>query len=103
MKTLRALGFLLLSSGCAPDDSCASLCAHAHSKFASCLEERDAEWGTSVGFSSAADFDDWCSTFVWEERELGTSASGELTCADRQAIIDDGDCSAWYTAWGEAP
>jgi len=85
-------------AGCAgPDDGCQELCVAAEEKFSSCLEENGTDWGTSVGFTSPADFQDWCATYTWEERELGR---GEL-CDDRQEVIDGGDCAAWYTAWGD--
>ena len=54
-------------------------------------------WQASVGFTSEQDFNDWCSTFTWEERQLDQ----EDQCASRQAVIDGGDCAAWYTAWGD--
>lgn len=81
----------------APTDACDTLCVHAQSKFESCLEDNGLEWGTSVGFTSELDFVDWCATYAWEERQL----DGGAQCAARQAIIDGGDCAAWYTAWGD--
>lgn len=92
-----ALLLLWSLAGCRADDGCEQLCVHAEEKFSACLEEKDAEWGASVGFTSEPDFQDWCSTFIWEERELGRGDQ----CPARQAVIDDGDCAAWYTAWGD--
>ncbi len=98
MRAHAVLSLWVLSLGCAPrEDPCETLCVHAEEKFSACLAESGLEWGASVGFTSAADFQDWCDTYVWEEQELGR----EGWCDDRQAIIDDGDCAAWYTAWGE--
>lgn len=92
---LLLLGTVLL--GCAGSDPCATLCASAKEKFVGCLQEREADWGTSVGFTSEADFDDWCATFVWEEQLLDRGAQ----CPAREAIVTDGTCDDWYTAWGD--
>ena len=96
---MRLIVTLLLSlSACGgQDDGCEELCVHAQAKFAACLEENETDWGTSVGFTSEQDFDEWCSTYIWEERELGR----EDLCPARQAVIDERDCAAWYTAWGD--
>ena len=93
-----ALLTLLLLPACQQEpDGCEQLCARAEEKFSSCLDEGGTSWGTSVGFTSEADFANWCSTFTWEEEELGRADQ----CDERQAVIDEGDCAAWYTAWGE--
>lgn len=98
--------FALLLLCCAQPDACDTLCAHARSAFEACLDAQGADWGASTGFTSADDFDDWCDTFVWEEQQLdaarGPGDPAAPTCSERQAVIDDGDCAAWYTAWGES-
>lgn len=98
IRLLPLVAFAL--GGCATTpDVCITLCQHAEATFTACLADEGQDWGPSVGFTSERDFDDWCSTWVWEEQQLSDDPSGE--CAQRQALVDDGTCSDWYGAWGD--
>ncbi|MDP2306922.1 MAG: hypothetical protein Q8P18_12935 [Pseudomonadota bacterium] len=82
-------------AGCAPSDVCAELCTAARDRYEGCLEAGGLTWGASVGYESAAEYDDWCETFSWELRELGQADS----CGDRLALVEGGECSEYYDAW----
>lgn len=94
LVALLLLG-LPLAGGCAAPDVCAELCTAARDRFEGCLEAGGLTWGASVGYESAADYDNWCDTFAWELRELGQAD----TCAERQALVEGGTCSDYYDAW----
>lgn len=94
LSSLPAL-LLLFSGGCADADDCARMCTAARSRFEGCLQESGSTWGTSVGYESALDYDNWCETFSWELRELGQAD----TCTDRLALVEAGNCTEYYDAW----
>ncbi|MFZ5479862.1 MAG: hypothetical protein ACOZNI_24065 [Myxococcota bacterium] len=80
---------------CAPDDACDAMCVASREQFEACMEERGLVYGESVGYVSAADFDDWCDTWTWETRLL----EQQDTCDQKLAVFESGDCDAWYDAW----
>ncbi len=105
MSPVRAhfgvLGFAFALTGCATAaDPCATLCDHAETSFSACLADNGETWGTSVGYTSEGDFANWCSTWVWEQEQLSDTGAA---CPAREAIVDDGTCADWYTAWGDTP
>lgn len=89
------MGLLLALAACAAPDVCTEMCTAAGDRFDACLVEGGVTWGASVGYESAADYDNWCDTYAWELRELGQ----DYTCADRQTLIEEGSCADYYEAW----
>jgi hypothetical protein len=91
--------FLPLLAGCAPDDACAQMCDAALDSFEGCLDERGTEWGASVGYSSPADYRNWCETYSWELRQLGEVDQ----CAQLRDAVTGVDCAGYASAWESAP
>lgn len=85
---------LLLLLACAPDD-CAAMCDAALVRFEACLEERGEAWGPEVGYTDAADYENWCATYTWELRQLGEAD----TCAEKLPMFEDGTCDDYDAAW----
>lgn len=88
---------LLLLMACAPADDCDAMCVAARERFSGCMEESGLEWGASVGYADAADYDDWCATYTWELRQLGRADA----CAERLPVFEGGTCDDYYDAWEE--
>jgi hypothetical protein len=86
---------LLLLLACAGPDDCDAMCAAAVDRFEGCLDERGLEWGESVGYADAVDYDNWCGTWTWEVRQTGATDQ----CTPKLAVFRDGDCDAYYAAW----
>jgi hypothetical protein len=80
---------------CAPDDGCDAMCVAALDRYGGCIEEAGLTWGESVGYTSAADFTDWCETWVWEARQTGLAT----TCEEKRVTFTDGTCDDYYDAW----
>ena len=86
------LGGLL---ACTPSDDCDAMCGAALERFTSCLAEGGQSWGDGVGYADEADYEDWCSTWTWEQRQLGEAAA----CSEKLVAFEDGDCNGYYAAW----
>ncbi len=86
---------LLLIHACAPDDGCTSMCDAALDRYTTCITEAGLDWGEDVGYTSPADFGNWCETWVWEARQTGLSD----TCAQKRTVFEDGTCADYYAAW----
>jgi hypothetical protein len=86
---------LLLLLACDADDACDAMCDASLATFDACLEPRGLEWGDMVGYADAADYANWCGTWAWEARLLGT----EDACADMLPEVSSGDCDAYTAAW----
>jgi hypothetical protein len=71
------------------------MCGAARSRFEACLDASGLEWGASVGYTDAEDYDDWCATYSWELRQLGEAA----TCAEKLPVFEEGTCDDYYDAW----
>lgn len=87
--------FVGLGSGCAPSDACPAMCVAARDRFEACLDAEGLTYGESVGYESAADYEDWCDTFSWELRALSQADS----CAARLPIFEEGTCADYHDAW----
>jgi hypothetical protein len=98
----------LSSAGCASSSpSCDSLCAVARPAFEACLTEWGGSWGLAFGYSDAADYDDWCATWVFEQRQLAATAEDPTTaeaqldqrCIDLDVLLTEGPCSDYWGLW----
>lgn len=85
------LGALLLLA-CA-DDPCVAMCDAAETRYEGCMEERGLSWGMS--YADATDYVDGCSTWVWEERQLGQ----EPACPAMTTTFESGTCEDYDAAW----
>jgi hypothetical protein len=97
IRPLLALAAGIVLAGCASSDACPAMCDAARDRFAACLEESGLEWGASVGYEDANDYDNWCGTYTWELRQLGEADS----CAERLPVFTDGTCDDYYDAWDD--
>ncbi len=109
---LAALGALALAgaslAGCASSSpSCDSVCGVARPAFEACLVEWGGTWGATFGYTDAADYDDWCATWVFEQRQLAATAE---EAGEAEALLDDrcialeqslaeGPCSDYWGLW----
>jgi hypothetical protein len=111
-RWLASLGGLALAGlslvGCASSSpSCGSLCGVARPAFESCLEEWGGSWGSAFGYSDASDYDEWCATWVFEQRQLAGAAedpgAAEAALDDRCIALDlalvEGPCSDYWGLW----
>ena len=86
--------------GCgAPPSVCDEMCAEASLRFEECLEE----WGQGYedrGYDDAADFDNGCHTWVWEQTMLVHISDLEDACANRLELWRTDTCdTAIAQAW----
>lgn len=86
------LGLLL---GCGPDPACVAMCEAAESRYTTCLADAGLDWGAEVGYQSAADYANWCATWVWEMEQTG----GDPACAARRRVFATGTCADYYESW----
>jgi len=109
---LACLGALALAgaslAGCVSSSpSCDSVCGVARPAFEVCLEEWGGSWGATFGYSDAADYDSWCDTWVFEQRQLAATsedpesaeAALEARCVDLATALTDGPCSDYWGLW----
>lgn len=81
--------------GCAPDDDCDAMCDAALDRYAGCISDAGMEWGESVGYTSEADFLNWCTTWVWEQRALDNAEQ----CGTNLTILEGGACTDYPALW----
>ena len=85
------------------------MCEAAEALTADCLEGWSLEW-SAAGYANAQDFQNSCSTWIWEQEQLIKAAEkrGEntanlaQTCSDRAEVLsaDTAECTE-MGLWGE--
>ncbi|MFT4623930.1 MAG: hypothetical protein ACI8PZ_002586 [Myxococcota bacterium] len=91
-----ALAGALVLLGCRSVD-CESGCAEARGATRACLDAAGLDW-SARGWMDAADFDDWCQTWIWEAARLDGDR-GHEACAVA-AELADAPCDI-VLAWPE--
>ena len=86
---------LVLAPACAPPDMCDAMCDAALDRYGGCLADAGMEWGAGVGYTSEADFLNWCDTWVWEQRALDNAEQ----CATNLPVLTDGTCAEYPALW----
>jgi hypothetical protein len=79
--------------GCA-DDPCDGFCAAAQRRVESCLEERGLSY-TDAGYTDAADWRNFCGTWVWTQ---GVLQSTEIACIEGWQALE-GSCEDVDAIW----
>lgn len=83
---------VILLWGCAAD-RCEAMCDAAILRYEACMEERGLSWGDA--YADEADYRDWCDTWSWEQRQLGTADR----CEENEAVFESGNCAEYDAAW----
>ena len=100
----------LLSGGCGATDGCDEVCELAVPVFSSCIEQWGLGWGPEVGYDSAEDYADWCTTYNSERRLLAETAEDPEaaeealteTCSGQAATLESGECGAYWGVFADA-
>jgi hypothetical protein len=75
------------------EDPCVAMCVAAQARYEVCMEERGLTYGMT--YADAADYQNACDTWVWEQRQLGE----EPACVDMTTTFDEGTCEEYDAAW----
>lgn len=94
-RSILVLCLVACASACAPQDDCDAMCSAAVERFGGCITDAGMEWGSAVGYTSEADFGDWCATWVWEQREVGNAEQ----CTTNLPVLEDGTCADYPGLW----
>ncbi len=95
-------------AGCASSSpSCDSVCGVALPAFEACLVEWGGAWGATFGYTDAADYDDWCVTWTFEQRQLAATAEDsaeaeallDARCVALEESLAEGPCSDYWGLW----
>ena len=95
-------------AGCASSSpSCDSVCGVARPAFEACLVEWGGTWGATFGYTDAVDYDDWCATWVFEQRQLAATADDsaeaeellDARCLALEESLAEGPCSDYWGLW----
>jgi hypothetical protein len=107
MRAAPLIAALLLCGCPAVAPSCDDVCESARPAFESCLLEWRLQWGDAVGYTDAADYDDWCGTWVTEQRLLAetshdvtaAAAALEQRCTATIDTLEASACASYWSLW----
>ncbi len=90
---------------CAPiAPACDDLCDVARPAFEACLDDWGRAYGDGMDWSDGDDYDDWCGTWVMEQRVLADDAAKadalEARCVDLAAEVTAEPCVDYATYLG---
>ena len=106
-----AAGALAMTPGCPPTaPACDMVCPAARPAFEACLDEWGLEYGEAVGYTDGADYDNWCSTWVVEQRFLARTAEVPMEATDQleerchqvRDVLEEGDCAVYWGLWDDS-
>ena len=95
-------------SGCASvAPACDALCPVARPAFEGCMEEWGLSYGEAVGYADGDDYDNWCATWVMEQRVLVQEAGDPAAkgdglderCLASIETLETGDCLSYWGLW----
>ncbi len=102
-----ALGIVLIA-GC-PTDPCEALCPRASSALEACLPVWGLDWGDELGYDSPEDHNNWCETWVEEQRILAATSSTPGTaqtalderCDSVGSTLEGGACDGYWILFSD--